>query len=297
MIKLSIVDNYLKFNELRSRTSVCREFQKWFKKQFGESADFELVYNSINSPVVTVPQSADGTSATVAQVQRAINDFGSGQTIMGEEAPESVPFTLGRTTGEYRASGTLTVEEGFWSELERSQRALIRETMMAADRRVAEALQAAASPVDADLDTHAELFYGSPRRPAETDQQLRQRLSDMWQTMTPPTGDTVDFVVGPSCSLTAEQLAQVRCIVGAEPSPPFTIDGVEVDPEVADHDLPLLLPLIGRSVGVEELTRLTRQLTWNGSLVQERRLVRRQDEDGVVVAWTRERRRGDVVVV
>lgn len=214
-----------------------------------------------------------------------------------EEAPESVPFTLGRTTGEYRASGTLTVEEGFWSELERSQRALIRETMMAADRRVAEALQAAASPVDADLDTHAELFYGSPRRPAETDQQLRQRLSDMWQTMTPPTGDTVDFVVGPSCSLTAEQLAQVRCIVGAEPSPPFTIDGVEVDPEVADHDLPLLLPLIGRSVGVEELTRLTRQLTWNGSLVQERRLVRRQDEDGVVVAWTRERRRGDVVVV
>ena len=50
MIKLSIVDNYLKFNEVRSRTSVCREFQKWFKKQFGDSADFELVYNGITSP-------------------------------------------------------------------------------------------------------------------------------------------------------------------------------------------------------------------------------------------------------
>ena len=50
MIKLSIVDNYLKFNEVRSRASVCRKFQKWFKEQFGESADFELVYTSINSP-------------------------------------------------------------------------------------------------------------------------------------------------------------------------------------------------------------------------------------------------------
>ena len=50
MIKLSIVDNCLRFNRAQSVAYVCREFQKWFKKQFGDSADFELVYNSINSP-------------------------------------------------------------------------------------------------------------------------------------------------------------------------------------------------------------------------------------------------------
>jgi len=50
MIKLSIVDGCLRFNEVQSTVYVCREFQKWFKEQFGENADFELVYNGINSP-------------------------------------------------------------------------------------------------------------------------------------------------------------------------------------------------------------------------------------------------------
>lgn len=50
MIKLSIVDNCLRFNRAQSVAYVCREFQKWFKKQFGDSADFELVYNGITSP-------------------------------------------------------------------------------------------------------------------------------------------------------------------------------------------------------------------------------------------------------
>jgi len=50
MIKLSIVNGRLRFNEVQSTVYVCGRFQKWFKEQLGESADFELVYNSINSP-------------------------------------------------------------------------------------------------------------------------------------------------------------------------------------------------------------------------------------------------------
>lgn len=50
MIKLSIVDGYLKFNDVRSRASVCQEFQNWFSNHSPRGGDFKAVYNNIECP-------------------------------------------------------------------------------------------------------------------------------------------------------------------------------------------------------------------------------------------------------